>query len=196
MFAAANHVASFCKQVDIITCLGDIDSHEDLDPPKPCSRMSAFKTFMRPGAPTTLKRRFVDPSYMRKLFEVYFMNDEPLTPDVQRRLDRADREMAPELRCGDRDRLWSRSDRVVVDRRVDVEFAKFLAVNTQSNSANMGYNLVTKYPRADYVCIDAPEARLAVSDRISKVGDIARRMVERSRRLLEDDHHAGQAWLR
>ena len=30
VFAAANHVASFCKQVDIITCLGDVDSHEDL----------------------------------------------------------------------------------------------------------------------------------------------------------------------
>ena len=55
--------------------------------------------------------------------------------------------------------------------------AKFLAVNTQSNSANMGYNLITKYPRADYVCIDAPEARLAVADRISKIGDIAHRIV-------------------
>ena len=30
VFAAANHVASFCKQVDVFTCLGDFDSHEDL----------------------------------------------------------------------------------------------------------------------------------------------------------------------
>ena len=51
-------------------------------------------------------------------------------------------------------------------------------MNTQSNSANLGYNLITNYPRADYVCIDAPEARLAVSDRISNVGDIARRLAE------------------
>jgi sugar/nucleoside kinase (ribokinase family) len=49
------------------------------------------------------------------------------------------------------------------------ENARFLAVNAQSNSANHGYNLITKYRRADYVCIDAPEARLAVSD---KDGDI------------------------
>src|SRR5580692_7711714 len=56
--------------------------------------------------------------------------------------------------------------------------ARFLAVNTQSNSANLGYNLITKYGRADYVCIDAPEARLAVSDRIANVGDIARRLAE------------------
>ena len=51
-------------------------------------------------------------------------------------------------------------------------------MNTQSNSANLGYNLITKYGRADYVCIDAPEARLAVSDRIANVGDIARRLAE------------------
>jgi sugar/nucleoside kinase (ribokinase family) len=54
--------------------------------------------------------------------------------------------------------------------------SRFLAVNAQSNSANLGYNLITKYPRADYVCIDAPEARLAVSDRIATIGDIAHRL--------------------
>ena len=30
VFAAANHVASFCKQVDIITCLGESESYEEL----------------------------------------------------------------------------------------------------------------------------------------------------------------------
>ena len=52
------------------------------------------------------------------------------------------------------------------------EQSKFLAVNTQSNSANMGYNLIHKYKRADYVCIDAPEARLAVTDKISPIEEI------------------------
>ena len=60
-------------------CLGEIDSHEELDPTKPSAECAACARFTRAGAPTTLKRRFVDPSYMRKLFEVYFMNDEPLT---------------------------------------------------------------------------------------------------------------------
>src|SRR5262249_15452062 len=30
VFAAANHVASFCKEVDVITCLGSAESHEEL----------------------------------------------------------------------------------------------------------------------------------------------------------------------
>ena len=56
------------------------------------------------------------------------------------------------------------------------EKAPFLAVNTQTNSANLGYNLVTKYPRADYVCIDEPEIRLAMHDRWSPVPDLAQKV--------------------
>ena len=41
----------------------------------------------------------------------------------------------------------------------------FIAVSAQTNSANIGYNLITKYPRADYIVIDEPEARLAAADR-------------------------------
>jgi sugar/nucleoside kinase (ribokinase family) len=45
--------------------------------------------------------------------------------------------------------------------------SRFLAVNAQSNSANHGYNPVTRYPRADFICIDAPEARLAVNEKFA-----------------------------
>ncbi len=176
VFAAANHVASFCAEVDVITCLGDVDSHEELVRAslRPNVRL---RTFTRAGAPTTLKRRFVDPSCMGKLFEVYRMNDEPLTGDVQGGVDRAiteaaggyDLVIAADFGHG----LIAPSSIAALTGN-----ARFLAVNAQSNSANLGYNLVTKYPRADYLCIDAPEARLAVSDRVAPVGDIARRLVE------------------
>jgi rfaE bifunctional protein nucleotidyltransferase chain/domain len=177
VFAAANHVASFCAEVDVITCLGTHESHEELirRSLKPNVRLHVLH---RRGAPTTLKRRFVDPSYMRKLFEVYHMDDEPLTGDLQDELDQLIGAICPG------------SDTVIVtdfghgmlgpsaiERLSSV--SPFLAVNAQSNSANMGYNLITKYPHADYVCIDAPEARLALSDRVSGMGDLAHRLSER-----------------
>ena len=43
-----------------------------------------------------------------------------------------------------------------------LENSRFVGVNTQTNSANFGYNLITRYPSASYVCIDAPEAHLAM----------------------------------
>ena len=65
VIAAANHVASFCKEVEVITSLGASDSHEDLIRATLHPNVK-LHVVMRPGVPTTLKRRFVDPSYMRK----------------------------------------------------------------------------------------------------------------------------------
>jgi bifunctional ADP-heptose synthase (sugar kinase/adenylyltransferase) len=175
VFASANHVASFCAEVDIVTCVGGDKSYEDLlkQSLRPNVRLH---TITRQGAPTTLKRRFVDPSYMRKLFEVYFMDDEPLTVSLQKELNELIGKFAP------------KADVVIVadfghgllspsSIQTLTSASRFLAVNTQSNSANLGYNLITKYSRADYICIDAPEARLAVSDRVSNIGDIANRLI-------------------
>lgn len=50
--------------------------------------------------------------------------------------------------------------------------ARFLAVNAQTNSQNYGFNLITKYPRADYVVIDELEARLAAHDKDSPIEDV------------------------
>ena len=42
--------------------------------------------------------------------------------------------------------------------------ARFLAVNCQTNSANYGHNLITKWKRADYISMDKPEYDLAISN--------------------------------
>jgi sugar/nucleoside kinase (ribokinase family) len=177
VFAAANHVASFCRQVDVVTALGSLSEHEDLirRSLRPNVRLH---TVMRPGAPTTLKRRFVDPSQMRKLFEVYEMNDEPLTDDLEQELGRHIAELAP---AADVVIATDFGHGLLGPASIGdlVAHSRFLAVNTQSNSANMGYNLITRYPRADYICIDAPEARLALGDRVSNISDIAHRLSER-----------------
>ena len=49
--------------------------------------------------------------------------------------------------------------------------APFLAVNTQSNAGNLGYHMISKYPRADYVCVAESEIRLETRDRR---GDVRR----------------------
>ncbi len=176
VFAAANHVASFCKKVDVITCLGARDSHEELvrSSLRPNVDLHVLR---RPGAPTTFKRRFVDPTSMRKLFELYMMDDSPLPDEMQHELDRLISALAPAANVVI---ATDFGHGLIGNSAVQTlaEYARFLAVNAQSNSANMGYNLVTRYPRADYICIDAPEARLAIGDRISPIGEVAHKIVE------------------
>jgi rfaE bifunctional protein nucleotidyltransferase chain/domain len=177
VFAAANHVASFCAEVDIVTCLGAAESYEELirQSLRPNVRLHAIS---RPNASTTVKRRFVDPSNMRKLFEVYVMDDEPLRSDLQQNLDGMIARIASEA---DVTIVTDFEHGLLAPSSIDalMRSARFFAVNAQSNSANWGYNPITKYPRADYVCIDAPEARLAARDRISKIGDVAHAIEKR-----------------
>jgi rfaE bifunctional protein nucleotidyltransferase chain/domain len=175
VFAAANNVASFCKKVDVITCVGATDNHDEMI--RGSLRPNVEVHMLRcPGAPTTTKRRFVDPGNMRKLFELYLMDDSPLSEEMQLDLDRLISEIAPAANAviaADFGHGLIGASTV----QTLIEYSPFLAVNTQSNTANMGYNLITRYPKADYVCVDAPEARLAIGDRTSPIGDVAQTIV-------------------
>lgn len=162
VLAAANHTAGLCDRVDLVTCLGAKESHEGFvrGHLKP---NVGVRLFVRDDAPTVVKRRFVEESYKRKLFEVCFLEPEPLPAALE------------ESVCEYLETVLPNYDLVVVTDfghgligpamiRTLCAGSRFLAVNVQTNSANMGYNLVTKYPRADYISVDAPEARLAAQE--------------------------------
>ena len=170
VISAANFMASICGSVDVVTIIGTIDSYRDVVESSIKDNIT-LTILERPSAPTTRKQRFIESTYVKKLFEVYFMDDSPLPLDVETRLNDIISE-----RVADYDLV------VVTDfghgmlqsSTIDLltEKAKFLAVNAQSNSANLGYNLITRYPCADYICIDSHEARLAVGNKFKEVADI------------------------
>lgn len=170
VFAAANHIASICRAVEILTVLGAEDSYESFIR-EHLSPNVTITPFLREDVPTTRKCRYVSNGYLRKLFEVYHFEDTPIPDQVREHLIAAIKAKAPNY------------DMIVVtdfghgmlDHEVITaleETGKFLCVNTQTNSANHGYNLVTKYRRADFICIDAPEAQLAARDRFSSIETI------------------------
>lgn len=105
-----------------------------------------------------VKERFVDSNRYRKLFEVYSGKSEWVVewPDFSSFdavivTDYGHGMMTPEL----------------VNEMCDE--AKFLAVNVQTNSGNYGFNLATKYPRVDYLCVDETEARLATQNQFGSI---------------------------
>jgi len=167
--AAANHVAGFCGSVHLVTCLGKGNSYEEFITSrlKPNIRP---KFFYRDG-PTTLKRRFVETGFLSKLFEICYLDDSelagPLSEEVYNYLQviagEYDLVVLPDFGHGF---IGEKLAELLCDK------ARFLAVNTQTNSANAGFNLITKYPRADYICLDETEARLACHDKYSPVDDL------------------------
>ena len=158
VLAIANHVSNFCDQVAVLTSLGEVNSCEDFirselnDNVVPC--------FVRmPERPTIIKRRFLQEYPGAKLFEVYVMRDEGLPNEVEEefcrlleaRLPQFDVVIVADYGHG---LLRSRA------RQLVCEGSKFLAVNTQTNAGNRGFNTISKYSRSDYVSIGEMEVRL------------------------------------
>jgi rfaE bifunctional protein nucleotidyltransferase chain/domain len=177
ILACANHMAAFCDNVDMITCLGEKDTKQELIEAQLNKKIKA-KFFYRDDACTVVKRRYVEPAFLTKMFQISFLTDTdipvPLRNDIVRHL----REVLPNY------------DLVVVAdyghgfltkeiREVICERAPFLALNVQTNSANLGYNPVTKYPKASYICIDEPELRLAMQQKYTEIHDLIKEFSQR-----------------
>lgn len=170
VFAAANHVADFCQSVEIVTIVGTRDTFSDVISGALKENVT-LTSVVRPNVPTTRKTRFIDSSYGRKLFEVVDMDDSFVSGKVEAEVAEA---VAKAVSNADVVIVTDFGHGMITPRiQALFEKAKFLAVNVQTNSANIGFNLVTRYKKADYICIDAPEARLAVTNRSATVEELA-----------------------
>lgn len=174
VLAAANHVAGFCDQVDLITCTGE-EADRSVFIKKNLKPNINPKLFFRNDSPTITKRRFVEPSYMRKLFEICFLNGDAFPDELEQKIYNHLDKSLPQY---DLVLITDFGHGLMTPKLIDLvcRKAKFLAVNAQSNSANLGYNLITKYPHVDFICIDEPEARLALHDRTSDIEDITKKI--------------------
>jgi cytidyltransferase-like protein len=177
VLAVANHVAGFAGEVHLLTYLGDPEGDEAFvhGHLKPNVRTHLVR---QPGRPNVVKRRYVDPFQISKMFEVMWLNGEEPLPF-------AENEMLTKLA-----HLVPQSDLVIVADfghgsvgRRTIEWLSeqpiFLAVNAQTNSANVGYNLITKYHRADYICIDEQEMRLANHSRYGNLVELTAQVTQR-----------------
>ena len=168
--AAANHVADLVGEVEIVTVLGEDDSYEDLVRAslKPNVRLTVIR---RPGAPTTRKTRFIEPNYVRKLFEVYHMDDSPYAAEV---VDQVNVVLADRCPTADVVVVTDFGHGMLTPGTIGLlrQRSRFLTVNTQTNAGNLGFNFITKYASADYVCIDHREARFAAADKYCDVAEL------------------------
>ncbi|MFA5026827.1 MAG: PfkB family carbohydrate kinase [Candidatus Methylomirabilota bacterium] len=176
--AIANHLAGLCREVGLVSQLGEVDRHEEFI--RSALRPNVRPTFLtRSGAPTIHKHRIVDRYSGSKLLEVYRMAEEAESP-----ADRA------ALTAAIRGEVTGHDLTVVADYGHGLldadsiallcDTAPFLALNVQSNAGNRGFNPISKYHRADYICLAKHEmeveTRLRNEDAETLVREVARRI--------------------
>ena len=105
------------------------------------------------------KERWIEEAHTRKLFEVYGP------------IDRWNSAPMPQLADYDRVCVNDYGHDMFDQETIGLicKQARFLALNVQTNSGNYGFNLATKWPRADYLCCQEFEARLATQNRTGPI---------------------------
>ncbi len=189
--AVANTLAGFCDTVGVVTALGRKDRAKEKRHEKfirsHLKPNVAPEFLYRDDAPTVINERFVNNEpflvdetvrvRMRKYFGLYHINDAELPKSLETAWTKRLKKIA------------SGYDVVIVTDyglgmltpaliETLTGLAQFLAVNTQTNSMNFGFNLITKYRKADYISISQPEMRLALHDRHSDVEHLAQKIAK------------------
>lgn len=171
----ANHLAQFCDNVTLLTAIG-----------KEC-RPFIEKTLdekVQPlfiemeHQPTLTKKRYVlkEGKQLTKLFETYSTNEPLLTDEatehVKYFIARDNYDLV--LVCDFGNGFTNPS---IIEELSSVK--SVLAVNTQTNSGNRGFNVVTHYKRADFISLNEAELRLAAHDRHSDLTAVLEKISER-----------------
>ena len=172
VLATANQVSQFSDHVGLVSLLGTEHSREQFIREHLSPKVDAMFHY-QPGAPTTVKRRYLEIYPLQKLFEVYTMEDEvpqEISQAMVHRLERC-------LQNYDVVIVTDYGHGLMTSEVIETlcQHAPFLAVNTQTNAGNQGFNAISKYAKADFVCISEKEFRIEARSR------------SRDTRLIVDD---------
>ncbi len=175
--AVANHLAGLVSQVGLIAQIGEVDGHEEFIRRQLRPNVTPYFTH-RQNAPTIQKRRFVDHHTGARMFEMYVMDDtKALSADVAALVDRVEDVAADYDVVVVTDYGHGMMAPAVIE--AVTRSSKFLSVNTQSNAGNRGFNTISKYARADYVCLAAHEIEVEARTTHASMSELAALACER-----------------
>jgi rfaE bifunctional protein nucleotidyltransferase chain/domain len=168
VFAVFNNISSFCKNVTLLTIVEN--NSKDSAFIKNNLKNNKYVNLINSNEFKNIKKiRFIENSYFpKKIFELYEMkenyisskDEKKVLTNLNKSLNKYDVVILNDFGHGF---FTNKIINVLVDK------SKYLAINVQTNSGNLPFNLVTKYRNADYICIDMPEAFLAAGKKnISK----------------------------
>ena len=168
--AVANHVSSYVDCVSMVTLIGDHNSYTEFIN-QSLSKNIQLKTFVKENSPTIVKKRYIDSYRKNKLFKVEYMNDKPIPKELSEQIKNYLSEELPKYDLV----LVLDYNHGFIDneiKKILQEKSKFLSLNVQTNSANMGYNYVTSYDHSDFICMNEEELRLPLMMKFENIEEV------------------------
>jgi rfaE bifunctional protein kinase chain/domain/rfaE bifunctional protein nucleotidyltransferase chain/domain len=172
--AVAKHILGLGAKTTLLTRIGNDHAGEEVE--RQISKISnveslKFKVQKLTDSQTIVKTRFVDESTGTKVFETYEMSDAPIAKSDDIEFSRMLSDISDEfdliLVADYGHGLLSQE----VIKRLGETNSK-IAVSTQSNAGNRGFNSLSRYPRVDIVSLNGSELQLELRNKHSTVQEL------------------------
>ena len=179
IMSVANQVSDFCKEVKILSYLGDRDDQNQFIKENLKSNID-IDYVIKSNSPTILKTRFIDNYTNIKTLGVYDINDNLLNKKEETELCLKIEDCIREY---DVVVVADYGHGLITPKIVNLleDKSNFLAVNTQINSFNIGYHTISKYKKANYVCVHEGELRHDYRNRSDNIDHLIRNLFVRIR---------------
>ena len=132
---------------------------------------------LKKNSPTIIKERFVEEINNRKIFGAYLLNDSSVSISEEKRLqDKL-------LRLSKKSNLLIVSDygHGLISKdfaKKIIKMKKFVAVNVQINSSNIGFHSLQNYKNADCIIINENELRYEMRSKTEKIEKLLKRLTK------------------
>lgn len=170
ILAIANHIADFVEKINLVTLIGDQNPLLNFIN-QSLKKNIELKTFVKENSPTSVKKRMVDYYRKSKIFKIEYINDYPINDKLSKEIIFYLDEEIPKydlVVVGDFGHGFINDD---IRRKIE-EKSRFLALNVQSNSANMGYNYFNLYKQFDFISLNEDELRLPLTKRFEEIEEV------------------------
>ena len=163
VLAISRHLSSFCKKISVLSLIGNKD--EELSFIKKNIEKNIQLNFLKKkNSPTIIKKRFIDRVDNKKIFGIYKLNDDNLNSNEEKKI-------IQKLK-----KLYTKFDLIIVadygHGMITPKIAKFisnqkkfLGLNAQINSTNIGLHNTDKYSKVDNLVINASELKFEMNQR-------------------------------
>jgi len=162
--AIARNLSSFCKQITLLTSIGQKSEEKKFI--KNNLQKNIKTIFLnKKKSPTITKKRFIEHINKTKIFGLYSLNDQPLDSEQEKVFNN---KVSKYINSHDLVIVSDYGHGLISNRtaKLIVKKSKFAAVNTQLNSSNLGFHVISKYLGANLITINETEMRHELRNKV------------------------------
>ncbi len=171
VIASVNHLASFLNDC---TLLSTIEPKKRKNISKYINRSIKKIFFEEKNYKTLVKTRYLDPQN-NKLFQISNYKIQKINENTEKKVINY---LNRNLHKFDNVVVHDFGHGLISEKIINLlqKKSRYLSINVQTNSSNIGFNYITKFKKTDYFSIDEPEARLALSDNKSNTSKLFQKL--------------------